>query len=72
MYFHFCLLRKNHAVLEAARKELVNDMQKRTANGPLVQQKMDVTFALRRKEVVESQPAISNMVERWPALFIEQ
>uniref|UniRef100_G3NCT5 Uncharacterized protein n=2 Tax=Gasterosteus aculeatus TaxID=69293 RepID=G3NCT5_GASAC len=37
-------------------------MQKRTPNGPLVKQKMDQTFALRRKEVVESEPAISTMV----------
>ncbi|KAK1883322.1 NADH-ubiquinone oxidoreductase chain 3 [Dissostichus eleginoides] len=27
---------------------------------------MDLTFALRRKEVVESEPAISEIVERWP------
>ncbi|XP_037637667.1 uncharacterized protein LOC119495352 [Sebastes umbrosus] len=46
-------------------------MQKRTPNGQLVKQKMDQTFALRRKEVVESEPAISKMVERWPALFTE-
>ncbi|XP_062338384.1 uncharacterized protein LOC134039188 [Osmerus eperlanus] len=46
-------------------------MQKRTPNGPLVKQKMDQTFALRRKEVVESEPAISTMVKRWPALFTE-
>ncbi|XP_013855882.1 uncharacterized protein LOC106511682 [Austrofundulus limnaeus] len=32
---------------------------------------MDLTFSLRRKEVVESEPAISEMMERWPALFTE-
>ncbi|XP_077951372.1 uncharacterized protein LOC120808306 isoform X4 [Gasterosteus aculeatus] len=37
-------------------------MQKRTPNGPLVKQKMDQMFVLRRKEVVESEPAISTMV----------
>ncbi|XP_077950741.1 uncharacterized protein LOC120832503 [Gasterosteus aculeatus] len=47
--------------LEAC-KDLVDEMQKRTPNGPLVKQKMDQTFALRRKEVVESEPAISTMV----------
>ncbi|KAI1904607.1 hypothetical protein AGOR_G00007360 [Albula goreensis] len=45
-------------------------MQMRTPNGPLVK-RMDLTFALRRKEVVETEPAISNMVERWPSLFTE-
>nr|XP_040024850.1 uncharacterized protein LOC120812745 isoform X1 [Gasterosteus aculeatus aculeatus]XP_040024851.1 uncharacterized protein LOC120812745 isoform X1 [Gasterosteus aculeatus aculeatus] len=56
--------------LEAC-KDLVDEMQKRTPNGPLVKQKMDQTFALRRKEVVESEPAISTMVRCWPALFTE-
>ncbi|XDV31329.1 hypothetical protein PO909_034038 [Leuciscus waleckii] len=56
---------------EDARKVLVDEMQKRTPNGRLVKDKMDLTFALRRKEVVESEPAISQMVERWPALFTE-
>nr|XP_040056863.1 uncharacterized protein LOC120833632 isoform X2 [Gasterosteus aculeatus aculeatus] len=50
----------DQAALEAC-KDLVDEMQKRT-NGPLVKQKMDQTFALRRKEVVESEPAISTMV----------
>lgn len=61
----------DQAALEEACKDLVDEMQKRTPNGPLVKQKMDQTFALRRKEVVESEPAISMMVKRWPALFTE-
>ncbi|XP_077953726.1 uncharacterized protein LOC120808990 isoform X2 [Gasterosteus aculeatus] len=61
----------DQAALEGACKDLVDEMQKRTPNGPLVKQKMDQKFALRRKEVVESEPAISTMVKRWPALFTE-
>ncbi|XP_077951367.1 uncharacterized protein LOC120808306 isoform X1 [Gasterosteus aculeatus] len=57
--------------LEGACKDLVDEMQKRTPNGPLVKQKMDQMFVLRRKEVVESEPAISTMVRRWPALFTQ-
>ncbi|XP_060929384.1 uncharacterized protein LOC133003615 isoform X2 [Limanda limanda] len=57
--------------LEGARKDLVDEMQKREPNGKPVKQMMDLTFALRRKEVVDSEPAISTMMERWPALFIE-
>nr|XP_040023780.1 uncharacterized protein LOC120812058 isoform X1 [Gasterosteus aculeatus aculeatus] len=64
------MLWKCKYALEAC-KDLVDEMQKRTPNGPLVKQKMDQTFALRRKEVVESEPAISTMVRRWPALFTE-
>ncbi|XP_030580944.1 uncharacterized protein LOC115777240 [Archocentrus centrarchus] len=56
---------------QVARKDLVNEMQKRTPNGQLVKEKMDLTFALRRKEVVGSEPAVCEMVERWPALFTE-
>lgn len=57
--------------LEDARKILVDEMQKRTPNGQLVKEKMDLTFALRRKEVVETEPAITQIVEWWPALFME-
>ncbi|KAK5605701.1 hypothetical protein CRENBAI_007487 [Crenichthys baileyi] len=57
--------------VEGAGRDLVDEMQKRTPNGQLVKEKMDLTFALRRKEVVESEPAISEMLERWPALFTE-
>ncbi|XP_048011410.1 sterile alpha motif domain-containing protein 3-like [Megalobrama amblycephala] len=32
---------------------------------------MDMTFALRRKEVVNEKPHISQMILRWPALFTE-
>lgn len=32
---------------------------------------MDVTFALRRDEAVKYEPDISQMVQRWPALFTE-
>ncbi|XP_062846517.1 uncharacterized protein LOC134307500 [Trichomycterus rosablanca] len=57
--------------LEGARKQLIDEMQKRTPDGQCIKQKMDVTFALRRKEVVESEPAISKILECWPALFTE-
>ena len=59
------------ASLEGARKDLVDEMQKRAQIGQLVKQMMDLTFASRRKEMVESEPAISMMVEHWPALLTE-
>ncbi|XP_049331238.1 uncharacterized protein LOC111197562 [Astyanax mexicanus] len=61
----------DHSSLEAARKVLLDEMQKRTPNASVLKQKMDLTFALRRKEVVESKPVIRDVVERWPALFLE-
>ncbi|XP_013885942.1 sterile alpha motif domain-containing protein 3 [Austrofundulus limnaeus] len=57
--------------LEEARQVLVNEMMKRKPNGSTVKKEMDVTFALRRKEVVKDKPAISQMMHRWPAIFTE-
>ncbi|XP_023815492.1 uncharacterized protein LOC110014540 isoform X1 [Oryzias latipes] len=57
--------------LEEARQVLVNEMMKMRPNGSLVKKNMDLTFALRRKEVVQNKPAISQMLHRWPALFTE-
>uniref|UniRef100_A0AAV2IYX3 C-type lectin domain-containing protein n=1 Tax=Knipowitschia caucasica TaxID=637954 RepID=A0AAV2IYX3_KNICA len=57
--------------LEAARQVLVNEMMKAKPNGSLIKKEMDRTFALRRKEVVTDKPAITQIVQRWPALFSE-
>ncbi|KAK1154857.1 hypothetical protein AOXY_G27871 [Acipenser oxyrinchus oxyrinchus] len=40
-------------------------------NRTLISQKMDQTFPLRRRELVETGPPVQKMVERWPALFTE-
>lgn len=56
--------------LEGARQVLVQEMMKAKPDALLVK-KMDVTFALRRQEVVKDKPAINQMVQRWPALFTE-
>ncbi|KAL6469559.1 hypothetical protein MHYP_G00230830 [Metynnis hypsauchen] len=46
-------------------------MQKRAPRLITIKQNMDLSFALRRKEVVEKKPAVCQLVERWPALFLE-
>ncbi|KAI4891205.1 hypothetical protein NFI96_009921 [Prochilodus magdalenae] len=51
---------------------LKNEMKKRTPNAALVSQLMNQTFSLRRKEIVEEQPPVKRMLERWPALFRKQ
>ncbi|KAG9260577.1 hypothetical protein AMEX_G26852 [Astyanax mexicanus] len=38
----------------------------------LIRQKMDLTFSLRRKEIVEVEPMVLEVQERWPALFLEE
>ncbi|KAL6485091.1 hypothetical protein MHYP_G00071360 [Metynnis hypsauchen] len=57
--------------LEAVRIVLVEEMQKRAPRLITIKQNMDLSFALRRKEVVEKKPAVCQLVERWPALFLE-
>ena len=57
--------------LEAAREVMVQEMMKKKPNDSLIKKEMDITFALRRNEVVKDKPDISQMVKRWPALFTE-
>lgn len=57
--------------LEDARQLMVDEMKKKTPNGALIKQKMDLTFAFRRNEVVKDKPAITQICQRWPALFTE-
>ena len=40
-------------------------------NVALIRTKMWLSFSLRRKELVELQPMVSEVLERWPALFCE-
>ncbi|MEQ2200386.1 hypothetical protein XENOCAPTIV_028505 [Xenoophorus captivus] len=32
---------------------------------------MELTFSLRQKEIVEMEPMVAEVMERWPALFTE-
>ncbi|KAK7903971.1 hypothetical protein WMY93_016578 [Mugilogobius chulae] len=59
----------NETSLEQARTEMEDEMKKKTPNGRLIKPNMDLTFALRRIEVVEKTPPISLLLKRWPALF---
>ena len=57
--------------LEAGKKALEDEMRKRPLDSTFIKQMMDQTFSLRRKEIVEEQPSVKRMIERWPALFTE-
>ncbi|XP_070402493.1 uncharacterized protein [Nothobranchius furzeri] len=54
--------------LEKLRIELLSDVKKRN-NREMIREKMSRTFALRRQEVIYDAPMISEVQERWPALF---
>ncbi|CAB1440667.1 unnamed protein product, partial [Pleuronectes platessa] len=57
--------------LEDERLDLVEELKKKNKNGSLINQLMELTFSLRRKEIVEMEPMVSEVQERWPALFCE-
>ncbi|GAA6219745.1 uncharacterized protein LOC110972297 [Lates japonicus] len=59
------------ARLEAVREAMVNEMQKKNPNDSLIRKNMDITFVLRKEEIVKNEPDISQTVQRWPALFTE-
>uniref|UniRef100_A0A8C7XWQ7 Sterile alpha motif domain-containing protein 3 n=1 Tax=Oryzias sinensis TaxID=183150 RepID=A0A8C7XWQ7_9TELE len=54
--------------LETIRIELLSDVKKRN-NRDAIKDKMNKTFSLRRQEVIYDAPMISELQERWPALF---
>ncbi|XP_034552510.1 uncharacterized protein LOC117822015 [Notolabrus celidotus] len=57
--------------LEDERLALVEEFKKRNKNVALIRQKMELTFSLRCKEIVEMEPMVSEVQERWPAMFCE-
>lgn len=63
---------QNEDSLEAERKLLVEEMKKRNPSGTVIASKMDQTFPLRRREIVEAGPPVKTLKERWPALFTER
>ncbi|GAA6091780.1 uncharacterized protein LOC113633890, partial [Tachysurus ichikawai] len=52
--------------------QIAVEMKKRTTDISFVDSAMSSTFSLRRQEVVEEEPPVSQMKVRWPALFTER
>lgn len=59
------------ANLEIERLILLKEVKKRN-NALTIREKMTKTFALRRQEIVENQPSVQELRERWPALFQQE
>ncbi len=59
------------ANLEIERLTLLKEVKKRN-NALTIREKMTKTFALRRQEIVENQPSVHGLQERWPALFQQE
>ncbi|XP_008293416.1 uncharacterized protein LOC103367225, partial [Stegastes partitus] len=60
------------ASLEEQRVLLVEASKKARLDHSFIREKMDLTFSLRRREVVEEQPMVMEIQERWPALFFKE
>lgn len=62
---------KSPDCLESERTVLIEEMKKKKRDGKMMATLMESTFALRRKEIVEGEPPVSEVEDRWPALFSE-
>lgn len=62
----------NDDLLEEERLFLVDEFKKKNRDIALFRQKMELTFSLRRREIVDLEPMVSEVLERWPALFCEE
>lgn len=58
--------------LEDERITLIEEMQKKNRDWKVVDVLMGSTFALRRKEIVDGEPPVSEVADRWPALLSER
>ncbi|GAA6065574.1 uncharacterized protein LOC113645414 isoform X1 [Tachysurus ichikawai] len=57
--------------LEMLRQQLVDEMKRKNPDAVFINQKMDMTLSLRIKDVVINKPPVSQILQRWPALFRE-
>ena len=56
------------STLEEERVALVDETKKKKKNTTLIRHKMELTFSLRRREVVDGQPMVSEVQQRFPLL----
>ncbi|XP_036965761.1 uncharacterized protein LOC119025861 isoform X1 [Acanthopagrus latus] len=61
-------LGETEETLENERLDLLKEIKKKN-NGKIINEKMEKSFALRRKEVVNDCPTVQDLMERWPGLF---
>lgn len=60
---------KSPDCLESERIALTEEMKKKKSDRKMIDSLMASTFALRRKEIVHDEPPVSEIKDRWPALF---
>ncbi|XP_065115909.1 uncharacterized protein [Paramisgurnus dabryanus] len=57
--------------LQKERDALQEELKKKHLNMAFVDSKMELTFPLRRKEIVDKEPLVADVLREWPALFLE-
>uniref|UniRef100_A0A672GEJ9 PB1 domain-containing protein n=1 Tax=Salarias fasciatus TaxID=181472 RepID=A0A672GEJ9_SALFA len=62
---------ENQASLEEMRLQIVQEVAKSEKNKVFIEKLMQTTFALRRQEIVQENPPVKDILERWPALQME-
>ncbi|KAI7790215.1 hypothetical protein IRJ41_009305 [Triplophysa rosa] len=63
---------KSPDCIESERITLMQEMKKKKRDRKMIDSLMESTFALRRKELVNGEPLVSEIKERWPALFMKK
>ncbi|XDV38259.1 hypothetical protein PO909_007703 [Leuciscus waleckii] len=63
---------KDQKTLEHERELMCQEMKKRSPDMSFVNAAMSSTYSLRRQEIVENEPPVSEMKKRWPAIFCER
>lgn len=57
--------------LEDLHLKMMDELKKKDQDVMMINRDMQQTFALRRKEIVQSSPSVKEIMSRWPALFRE-
>ncbi|KAL2079481.1 hypothetical protein ACEWY4_001208 [Coilia grayii] len=60
---------QSHESLDDLRLQMTKETEKKIFDANFIKDTMAVTFSLRRREVVEIQPLVQVLRDRWPALF---
>ncbi|XP_016088578.1 sterile alpha motif domain-containing protein 3-like isoform X2 [Sinocyclocheilus grahami] len=63
---------KSSDCLEGERLTLMEEIKKKKRDRKIIDSLMESTFALRRKEIVHGEPLVSEIKDRWPALFLKK
>ena len=62
---------ENQASLEEIRLEIMHEVEKSEKNLQLIEKHMQMTFALRRQDIIQGDPMVKEFLQKWPALRME-